>query len=108
MEAIQYIGADVLDETQKADLDKLSTEYYDRIQRGLKNITSLKIHVKKHTKGGRGKFSIHLTVIAPTRVFECSASDWDFAKTLHMVFNEMQNQIEHYFHKDTKFYEHKG
>lgn len=107
MEEIQYIGADVLDETEKSDLEKLSAEYYDKIKRALNNITSLKIHIKKHTKGGKGKFSVHASANAPTKIFEASASDWDFARTLHMAFNEIEKQIEHAFHDDTKFYEHK-
>ena len=88
MNDIQYVGAKELDDAEKKTLDDLSAEYYGKIQRKVKNVTSLKIHVKKHTKGGKPNYSVHLNLVAPTRDFECSASSWDFAKTMHMVFNE--------------------
>ncbi|MFC1754685.1 hypothetical protein ACFL96_15015 [Thermoproteota archaeon] len=103
MEAIQYIGADELDPAEKADLDKLSMEYYDKIQRSLKNVTSIKIHIKAYAKeGGRKKFSIHISADAPTRKFQSTkASDWDFARTLHKAFKDLENQVVKAFKTDT-------
>lgn len=108
MDNIEYVGVNELKDGEKADLEKLSAEYYGKIKRRIKNTTSLKIHIKDHGKGGKSKFSIHVHVSAPTRFFEATASDWDFARTLHIAFNEVEKQIEHAFHDDTKFYEHKG
>lgn len=99
MEAIQYIGIDQLDDTEKQVLDKLSAEYYEKIQRMLKNETSIVIHVKEYEKqGSRKKYSLHVRAIAPTVIFESSnASDWDLARTLHKAFNDIEKQIEHRF-----------
>lgn len=97
MEPIQFIGVNELDEPQKALVNKLSTEYYDKIQRSLKNLTSLVIHVKQYEKEGKkSKFSIHIRAIAPTRIFESTkASDWDLTRTLHKAFKDLERQIEH-------------
>lgn len=109
MEIIQFIGADALDDFDKDKLNKLSTEYYDKIKKKLHNVTSLKVHVKEYSKGGsKEKFSVHINAIAPTRIFEATASDWDFARTLHMAFGSIQKQIEHAFHSRTRFYQHKA
>lgn len=102
MEVIQYIGIDELDSSERAVLDKLSAEYYDKIQRSLKNITSIVVHIKEYGKGGdRKKYSLHLRAIAPTVIFESGkASDWDFARTLHKAFKDVERQIQHKLHTD--------
>ncbi len=99
MEQIQYIGAQNLDAQKKEVLDKLSTEYHAKIKRALKNVTSLIIHVKVHEKGGKAvKFSVHAKAVAPTTIITSTkASDWDFARTLHKAFKDLENQIEKRF-----------
>lgn len=103
MEAIQYIGLDQIGEAERAILDKLSSEYYGKIQRELKNITSITIHIKVHSKGGeRKKYSIHIKAIAPTRIHESDiAADWDFARTLHKSFKNLEREITHALKSDT-------
>ncbi len=99
MEQIQYVGVHDLDAEKKKVLDKLSTEYHAKIKRSLKNITSLIIHVKVHEKGGKAvKFSVHMKAVAPTTIITSTkASDWDFARTLHKAFKDLENQIEKRF-----------
>ncbi|MBI4441667.1 hypothetical protein HY639_05855 [Candidatus Woesearchaeota archaeon] len=106
MEAIQYKGLDLVSDEQRVVLDKLSAEYYDKIQRSVHNKTfSLVIHVKKYEDkaGGEGKekkhakFSVHVRAIAPSKLFEASAADWDFARTLHKVFREVELVVQHHF-----------
>lgn len=96
MEPIQIIGIDEIeDEFEKATINKLANEYYEKIQRALKNITSVTLHIKKHTKGGKIKWDIRVRVIAPTRIFEAQESDWDLARTLHRVFKNIERELEH-------------
>ena len=99
MEPIQIIGIDkVEDETEKETINKLANEYYVKIQRALKNITSVTLHIKAHTKGGKSKkWDIRVKVIAPTRIFEAHESDWDLARSLHRVFKNVERQVEHRF-----------
>jgi len=96
MEQIQYVGAHNLDAEKKKVLDKLSTEYHQKIKRSLKNITSLIIHVKVYKKEGKSvKFAVHAKAVAPTAIIvSTKASDWDFARTLHKAFKDLENQIE--------------
>ncbi len=108
MEAIQYKGLDEISEEQRAVLDKLSAEYYEKIRRAVHNENcSIVIHIKRYQAKGGGegkeknhaKFSIQLLAIAPTRTFETSTADWDFARSLHKAFKGMETEISHYFRK---------
>ncbi len=86
------------DELKKSTINKLTNEYYWKIQRLLNNTLSLTIHIKQHSKGGkREKSDIRVRVIAPTRIFEAQESDWDLARTLHKVFENIIKEIQHTF-----------
>jgi len=101
MEPIQITGIDEISEEDRDLVNKLANEYYVKIQRGLKNITSIKLHIKQHSKTGKKhKSDIRVKVIAPTRVFEAQESDWDLARTLHRVFKNVEREIEHKLHVD--------
>ncbi|MFO8015551.1 MAG: hypothetical protein R6U32_00445 [Candidatus Woesearchaeota archaeon] len=97
MEKIQYIGVEDLSKEEKEGLDRLSAEYYDKIQRELQNITSLKVHVKRESKGGSPRYEVKAIVAAPTRTLQAEDSDWDLPRTLHKVFKDMVRQLEHRF-----------
>lgn len=100
MEPIQIIGMNELDENELQIVNELSTQYREKLARDLKNITSLVVHVKLSQKeGNKKKYTIKTRVIAPTKIFESSDSDWDLARTLHMVFNDLKRQIQHAFHE---------
>ena len=96
---IQYIGLGNIGPSERRILDTLSSEYYDKIQRSLKNITSVVIQIKVHSKNNsKKKWSINMRVIAPTRIIESdNAVDWDFARTLHKSFNQILQELEHTF-----------
>ncbi|MBW2997585.1 hypothetical protein KY349_04560 [Candidatus Woesearchaeota archaeon] len=103
MEPIQFIGLNELEDVDQQMVQTLATQYYDKIQRALKNLTSLVIHIKRYEKEGhRQKYSIHVRVIAPTKVFESSkspeAATWDLASALHNAFKNLVRQIQHEFH----------
>ncbi len=103
MEQIQYTGLDELNTAEKEILNTLSAEYYDKIQRELKNITSLQIHIKAHDKeGARTRWELHSKAVAPTQIFESSAEDWDFARTLHKIFKDLERQITHQLKSDNQ------
>ena len=96
MEEIQYRGVDGLNDDEKGTLNKLAPEYYEKIQRALKNVTSLQVDIKLYNKlGSKKKYDIHAKVIAPTKMFSTSYADWDFARTLHKVFKKMEREILH-------------
>lgn len=98
-EIIQFIGVKDLKPEEQEMVKILSAEYYGKIKRSLKNLTSMAIHIKTHhNEGTKKKFSIHVRVIAPTRMIESDkASDWDLARTLHKAFKNIEREIEHIF-----------
>lgn len=102
MDAIQFIGLTELDPDEQHVVQDLATEYYDKVQRSVKEVTSLVIHIKQHAKGGaRKKYSVHIRVDAPSFVFESTkANDWDLAKTVHKAFQDVENGIKHKFHTE--------
>lgn len=97
-EPIQIKGIDVLNVQEKLRANQLINEYYPKIQRMLKNVTSVFIDFKEYEKAGKKskkkKYSINVKVMAPTQIFESNASDWDFARTIHKAMNKVENEIE--------------
>ena len=102
-EGIQYIGAKDITPAERNTLDKISSLNHHKIQRMLKNMTSLVVHIKIYEAAGKGKkeegkkrrkYAIHIRALAPTRIFTSTkAVDWDLAKALHKSFTDMENII---------------
>jgi len=92
-------GVDLLNEKEKQLVNRLLNEYYSRIQRQIKNLTSFNFDLKKYEKEGKAqKFSIHIGVEAPTGIFEADYADWDLARTIHKILNKLMNEIEKRLH----------
>jgi hypothetical protein len=105
MEPIQFIGLNELEDVDQQMVQTLTTEYYGKIQRELRNVTSLVIHIKPHAKEGhRHRYEITIRAVAPTRIFESSkggqTTDWDLAAALHKAFKDVIKQIQHAFHNE--------
>ena len=95
---IEIVGLNRLDDNGKDILNKLFPEYYSKIKRLLKNDLKIKLHIKNYKKeGNRKKHSITIRILAPTRTFQASAFDWDFARVLHKIFKDVIREIEHSF-----------
>lgn len=99
-EVIQFIGVKELSPEEQTIVNTLSTEYYQKIKRSLKNLTSLVVHIKSYEKSGKEekkkKYSVHIRAIAPTHMIESKrAADWDLARTLHKSFKNVEHEIEH-------------
>ncbi|MBW2976503.1 hypothetical protein KY347_03590 [Candidatus Woesearchaeota archaeon] len=102
MEPIQIIGIKDLDDMETEAVNRLANRYYKKIQRQIKNITSMVVHIKSSNKEGKQRnYSIHVKVIAPTRIFvSTKAMDWNFEKTLHKSFKDVEKRIQHSMHTD--------
>ena len=99
MESVQIVGSEQLDKSEKEDIKRIANEYFTKIQRQLKNIESIIIHVKEYNKeGNRKKFSLHIRAIAPTRIFEADAFDWELHKAIHKAFEKLETELEHHLH----------
>lgn len=95
---LQTIGFEILTEKTKNEFQKIWEEYSKKIERKLKNVESLRIHLKEYSPGGKTKFSIHVLVGYSGKSIEADAVDWDLKRAFHKVFNKIENEIEHLFH----------
>lgn len=95
---LKTIGFEVLTEKTKNEFQKLWEEYSKKIENKLKNVESVKVHLKEHNPEGRIKFSIHVVVDYSGKSIKAEAVDWDLKRTFHKVFNKIENEIEHTFH----------
>ena len=97
MAEIQIIGIDEINEDlEKGILNKIANSYFEKIERSLKDVSGVKLHIKCHSKGGKSrKWDMRVKVISSKKVFEAQESDWDLAKSLHKVFKNIEREIEH-------------
>jgi hypothetical protein len=104
MENIQFIGLKEIDPVDQVMVRKLCSEYYPKIDRALKNLRSVVVHIKPYTKGGaRPKYSMHVRAIAPTRIFETDkVAAWELSKALRMAFDDLEKEIRHAFHDEKR------
>ena len=102
MEPIQIIGIKDLDEMEIEAVNRLANRYFGKIQREIKKINSVAIHIKSYEKEGREKkYSIHVKVMAPTRIFvSTKAVDWNLETVLHKSFRDVIREIKHRLHTD--------
>ncbi len=103
-EHIQFVGLNDLEAEEQYVVQKLSSTYYQKIKRGLKNALILLVHIKCYCKGGeRKKYSIHVRCLSPIKksIESCRAHDWDLARSVHKAFQDIQNQVKHTFKSDT-------
>ena len=99
MEQIKIIGIKELDDKEVEIANRLAKEYYNKIQRAIKNVTSIVMHVKTYSVTGKRKqYEIKVKVVAPTRTFDSKAIEWNLAKALHMALGKVERMIEHRFH----------
>ena len=106
MEQIQYTGLKNLENSEKIILDRLSADYYSKIQRAIKNEnTSITIHIKVYKKAGsRKKFSINTKAVAPTKIFESKQSnDWNFQTALHGSLDSLYKEIHSKLRTNTHY-----
>ena len=95
---LQTKGFEILTEKTKEEFEKLWKEYSEKIERKLKNIESVRIHLKEYSPGGKTKFSVHALVNYAGKSIEADSYDWDLRRTLHKLFNKIEQEIEHKFH----------
>jgi len=102
-EIIQFIGVSDLEPMEQDTVQTLTTENYPKIKRAIKNITSLKVHVKTYKKEGeQKKYSLHVQAIYPGGTIESTkAHDFELPRAIHKAFNDIKEQINHKLKTDT-------
>lgn len=104
MNEIQIIGIKELDEMELEAVNRIASKGYDKIKRELKNEVLITVHIKSHDKQGtQRKYSVHVKVMAPTRIFTSTkAVDWNLETALHKSFEDVAKMIQHAFHTDNQ------
>ncbi len=102
-EIIQFVGIKELEPVDQAVVNKLSTEYYDKLKRMINTTASLKVHVKvTKVESKKKKYNMHTQLIAPSKTFtSTNAEDWDLARALHKTFQDLEHQVNHTYHADS-------
>ncbi|MBW2972429.1 HPF/RaiA family ribosome-associated protein [Candidatus Woesearchaeota archaeon] len=105
MNPIEFKGLKELDDVDQRMAQTLAKEYYGKIQRELRNITSLVVHIKTDAKEGhRHRYEVTVRAVAPTRIFESrhgkEKEGWDLASALHGAFKNLEREIQHHFHSE--------
>ena len=95
---LQTKGFELLTPQTKDNFMKLWEESQEKLERKLRDIESLRIHLKEYSPGGKTKFSIHALMVYSGKTMEADSVDWDLKKAFHKVFNKLQEEIEHKFH----------
>ncbi len=105
---VQFKGLRNLDEEEKAFLDKIVPEYYEKIKRYIHNLAKVEVHFKKmRSTGERALFDINVKVASPERKTFVGTNSkqnrfegWRFSKALHGAFKDVENQIKKELKKD--------
>lgn len=105
---IQFVGLNDLREVHPHLIDyvkKISSYYGEKIGYLVKNINTIKVHIKGHKKSGRAhKFSVHIKVSSPgMAVTSNKAVDWDVSRAMHKAFKDVERQILHKSKGDTGY-----
>ena len=98
---IKYVGLNDLrlSESQKYNLQKITSNEASKIQRHLKNdVFSLTIQLKEYRKEGKQhQYAVNLKVEYPGQIITGSQEDWDFETALRKAFNNVKNNVKKKF-----------
>ncbi|MEM3126751.1 MAG: CBS domain-containing protein [Candidatus Woesearchaeota archaeon] len=109
---IKYIGLNdlLIEENTRAMVAKMAEHHAAKLEHFVPNIQEMDIHFKQHKEDGkegkRHRFSVHIRLVAPTRIFTSTKSTgWNIFRVLHDSFIDLEHQIQKAFHTDAKLSE---
>ena len=90
-------GAEYLDLDDKLVLDKLTNEYYKKVNKHLGSEPEVfKIYLKCHKKQGNTKrYNIEVRFLLGKFRFETDADEWKLADAIHRAMEKLMSEIEH-------------
>lgn len=90
-------GAEYLDLDDKLVLDKLTNEYYEKVNKHLGNEPEeFKVYLKCHKKEGNTKrFNIEVRFLSGKFRFETDADEWNLVDAIHRAMEKLMSEIEH-------------
>jgi len=91
---IRYQGLKGLGTDEKANVEKICTDYHPKIERAMGKSASIKVQIKTHDdEGKKKKYSVTLNVIAADKVYTSHLADWDLSRVLHKTFKYLNREI---------------
>ena len=98
-EPITIKGIEKITEEERSIINKLINSRFEKIQRQVKNETSIKVVVKTHeVESNRKKYGIEITAQIANNHFKSSESDWKLSEALNKALDKIQTEIEHKLH----------
>lgn len=98
---VKYLDIDVLDELEASELKTLVEKNVPKVERQLNkhqkenSSAKIKVSVKKVNHGDKKKhYLIKLYIASTVGTFEVEHSDWDLARTVHKVFESVNNLVK--------------
>jgi len=82
---------------QKYSLKKIIDQEAVKLQRKINDEIFIQLHLKKHDKGGKEKFSVHLKVEFLGKMIASNQEDWDLETAIKKAFNIAQSTAEKKF-----------
>lgn len=104
MDGFEIKGVELLNDSQKIELNKELEAYSEKLKWKTKSDFSLKLVIKEGSvksgdkKEKQKRYSLKATIKGETHSFEANAEEWDFNKSLHRVFDKLINEVEHAYH----------
>lgn len=98
---IDFVGLDELHPEDKETVRSIILTKYPFIEREIKRINSLKLHVKSYKEGGNKRYSMNLLIDSPGGVItadqESSSAEWDPIASTYLLIDKVREQIKHKF-----------
>lgn len=104
---IQFFGCESLPGQLYDAVREQVAEFYERIKRNyFKNITYFLVHIKQYEQkeGKRKKYSIHLRLAIPARVFNADYAHFDINTAVSWAVKAMNQQLLNFKEKGKKFW----
>lgn len=107
---LKIVGQEVLTDMQQLAVKDISSKYYEDIERDIKVLDGIKLHIKKgrstknedsNSPGGR-RYTLNLRVDSPHLRFTINTKTdgHDINEALHKTFDKAKRKILHITHKD--------
>ena len=98
---IKYAGLSVLTEEEQELLKEILSREFEKISRLVSNDFNIMVHAKTYSKEKRRKYTLHVKLESPTKMYTSEAFGWDFKTVVHKAMNRIKTELEK-SHKKSK------
>lgn len=89
-------GAENLSEFDRQLIDKLSTEFREKIGRHFDEIIDFELHIKCFCKEGNVKrYEIGAKLSLPGKSFESSSDEYNLSEAVNTALKKLMHEVEH-------------